>query len=117
MKNPSEIPQDQELSKKRKISDSEEDNEILKDFHEQQRKYADIKTTRRGKGKQINCLKYLYTSLYTKTSFNVLFGIGTDREAETLNFLQKFQSKLSQTRTTKLDGGVDDIDDVNDDAW
>jgi hypothetical protein len=51
MKNPSEIPQDQELSKKRKISDSEEDNEILKDFHEQQKKYADIKTTRRGKGK------------------------------------------------------------------
>ncbi|XP_046645349.1 spliceosome-associated protein CWC27 homolog [Daphnia pulicaria] len=90
MKNPSETPQDQELSKKRKISDSEEDNEILKDFHEQQKKYADIKTTRRGKG--------------------------TDREAETLNFLKKFQSKLSQTRTTK--GGVDDIDDVNDDdAW
>jgi ethanolamine ammonia-lyase small subunit len=51
MKNPSETPQDQELSKKRKISDSEEDNEILKDFHEQQKKYADIKTTRRGKGK------------------------------------------------------------------
>ena len=49
MKNPSKN-QDQEVSKRRNISDSEEDNEILKDFHEQQKKYADIKTARRGKG-------------------------------------------------------------------
>lgn len=42
--------QDQEVCKRSNISDSEEDNEILKDFHEQQKKYADIKTARRGKG-------------------------------------------------------------------
>jgi hypothetical protein len=41
--------QDQEVCKRSNISDSE-DNEILKDFHEQQKKYADIKTARRGKG-------------------------------------------------------------------
>lgn len=56
MKNPSE-DQEQELSKKQKLDDvnvnDEEDNEILKDFHELQKKYAVVKTTRRGKGNSI----------------------------------------------------------------
>lgn len=46
--------QDQESSKKTKISETElpqkDLNEILEDFHEQQKKYADVKTVRRGKG-------------------------------------------------------------------
>lgn len=53
MKNPSEDTE-QELMKKQKLDDDhvmdKEDNEILKDFHEQQKKYAVVKTTRRGKG-------------------------------------------------------------------
>ena len=53
MKNPSEI-QDEDPLKRKKMdesdSHSEQGNEILKDFHDQQKKYAEVKATRRGKG-------------------------------------------------------------------
>ncbi|KAI9560633.1 hypothetical protein GHT06_011583 [Daphnia sinensis] len=85
MKNPSEDTE-QDLTKKQKLdgdhSKDEEENEILKDFHEQQKKYAVVKTTRRGKG--------------------------ADREAETLAYLKKFQQKLSETRMKEPDDSVAD---------
>lgn len=47
--------QDQDSSKQQKLSETElpkkEFNEILEDFHEQHKKYAEVKTVRRGKGK------------------------------------------------------------------
>lgn len=74
MKNPSQN-QDQELSKKRKMSDSEEDNDILKDFHEQQKKYLDIKRTlqRKGNGPSVSisfffCL-FVFVYLTSQSNF------------------------------------------------
>lgn len=52
--------------------------------------------------------------LFTSHPRVISFRIGTDRETETLSFLKKFQSKLSETRVTKLDESVDNFDN---EAW
>ncbi len=52
MKTPKENQDENPVNKKMgDCGDPEDENEILKNFHEQQKKYAEVKTTRRGKGK------------------------------------------------------------------
>ncbi|XP_057372862.1 spliceosome-associated protein CWC27 homolog [Daphnia carinata] len=93
MKNPREDTEE-ELTKKQKLDGDhvkdEEENEILKNFHEQHKKYAVVKTTRRGKG--------------------------ADREAETLAYLKKFQEKLSETRLKETNDSVAD-EESDDHTW